>query len=72
MNYEGKEDGFLEKNTFERAKKFRSLEFLFVILSVTYLVIFDEFIGTFIILVIAFYFGTQYRCPYCNEKFDTG
>ena len=60
----------MKKRTFQQTAKFRNLGFLFSILSVTYLCLFQDWIGTILILIVSFYFDSQYKCPFCNKTFD--
>lgn len=55
---------------FQTAVKFRTLGFIIAILSLTYLSIFDEIIGTIILIIISIVCDMQYKCPYCNKRFD--
>lgn len=60
----------LREHSLRTAERFRTWGFIIIILSLTYNCIFDEIIGTVILLAISIFCDMQYKCPYCNKRFD--
>lgn len=58
------------KFTFQHSIHFRTLGFVLCLVSLTYLCIFNELIGTVILLAVAIFCDCQYKCPFCKKNFD--
>ena len=58
------------RSVFQRAVRFRTLGFVIAMLSVTYRAVFEDNIGTAILLIISIICDMQYKCPFCHKIFD--